>query len=207
MLKALKARGFGWDEVDVSEWNKELLAKYRAVVMIETAGSPWTGVSSDRNAAAVLADYVRDGGSLLAMMYTARTVNANAGLTKTFLRPYGVDVEWRTVRDEAHAAFGDPYQMFAEPVAEHPLAKGLDKILVYTSGPLVFGRNAKMRPLVVYPRTASAGADGRAVWATGEYGKGRIVVGADALAFQPGRMECASNGMFLNRLVDFLLAR
>ena len=108
-------------------------------------------------------------------------------------------------RDEAHAAFGDAWQIASDDVArDSPLTEGVEKVNLFTLSPLVAGKGSDVLPVVRIPATAERHA-GKLAMAAVAYGKGRVFVSADAMAFQPLRIETADNAALLENVVGWLL--
>jgi hypothetical protein len=134
--------------------------------------------------------YVEDGGSLMVISDGARTANVKAFYLKAFAPVFGVTPGWGIVRDDAKTAFGDPYQSFGNvPLAPKETLEGVKSVLNYVHFPLYYGKG-----------TSSA-------MVAKTYGKGKVYLSSDVMAFQPFRIEHADNAAFLQNLMGWLLNR
>ena len=205
VLDRLAALGYETDVLPPSEWTREKLADYRMVVMPNLGDIAWKGdwLSNDAFIGTV-ADYVRGGGSLMMLAYTARTPNARFGMLGKFARPYGLGGTWNVARDSAHPSFGDPCQITTSALEPHPVTTGVRELLCWTSIPLRLFPDSRLRPVVRVPPTAEEGAN-QPLAVAGPFGKGKVFCSADALLFQPFRIEHADNATFLVNVLGWLL--
>ena len=112
-------------------------------------------------------------------------------------------------RDARHAGLGDPYQILTENLVPGPLTEGVRKVQLYNLRTLKASKQKtapKAVPVVKIPVGAESGADAAAMMAV-EHGKGRMFLSADAMAFQPFRIELADNAALLENIVGWLLNR
>ncbi len=200
---------FGLDNVQPcrpEDWTAEHLAAAKVVVLSE-GGTTSLRVALRRPAfKTLLRDYVRNGGSLFVSAFSAGTINAYGDVLRDVAGIFGVNGLWCDVaRDRSHAAFGDAWQIASEDVATgSPLTEGVKRVNLFTLSPLVADKGAAVTPVVKIPASAERHA-GKLAMAAVEYGKGRVFVSADAMAFQPLRIETADNAALLENVIGWLL--
>lgn len=200
---------FGLDNVQPckpEDWTPELLAQAKVVVLTEGHTSELRAALGRPAFGRMLQDYVQGGGSLYVAAFSAGTINAYGNVLREVAGLFGVTGLWRDVaRDEAHAAFGDAWQIASDDVArDSPLTEGVEKVNLFTLSPLVARQGSDVMPVVRIPATAERHA-GKLAMAAVAYGKGRVFVSADAMAFQPLRIETADNAALLENVVGWLL--
>ena len=208
-VEAVRALGYEVDAVSPWKWTPELLAQYDAVFIFEsTSQSFWIPLNGDAKGKAafqkMITDYAQAGGSVFLQTYTGWTAGA-IGVSILSLGPEWLGVKLR-IRDYPYdpksCGFDDPRQAIVSPVAESPLAQGVDKVQLSCISS--FGRTSKGKQWLK-PAVAIVPQSDRLVMATGEMCKGRFFISGDALAFQPFRIECANNAELLLNAVGWLL--
>lgn len=197
LLDAVNRFGFETHEAKFKEWTPEFLRQFALVVIDESwsnsyrsaleKNSPWCD-----NVAA----YLKEGGSLLVMCHTASTGNSNADLLRQLTPKFGVGVTRGIAFDPEHCNFGDPGQIRTRNLAEHSITVGVGEVQLYTLRPLTLEGSAKA--VVSTPK-------GEPAVAAGEAGKGRFVVSADLMLFQPRRIGCFGNNRLLWNTLGWLL--
>ena len=153
----------------------------------------------------MLSDYVQGGGSLFAEVYTGRSLNANMTFFTLGKEAWGVEIPWmrNPPRDEISCGFGDPRQILTDAAGTHSIAEGVDKVQLFALTPLTFSDSSRMEKVVSLPKTSSM--PGACAVAAQSFGKGRVVVSADPMAFQPGRILEADNATLLLNTFAWLL--
>ena len=106
-------------------------------------------------------------------------------------------------RDEISCGFGDPRQILTDAAGTHSIAEGVDKVQLFALTPLTFSDSSRMEKVVSLPKTSSM--PGACAVAAQSFGKGRVVVSADPMAFQPGRILEADNATLLLNTFAWLL--
>lgn len=211
VLDRIAAFGGVSEEAPLEDWSPELLAKYDLVVIPETVTPAYfrDRVKMER-LGAWLDAYVRGGGSLFVNAHTPYSVNVYSyALTGWMgLAPYlGVDLTGDAY-DESRAVFGDPHQVWTDEMAPGELTAGVRKVELYQMRTLSLrpGKFANPRAVVAIPPASRRGGDG-IVLTSEERGRGRIVVNASAMSFQPFRIEKADNAALLQNVMGWLLRR
>ena len=152
----------------------------------------------------MISDYVQGGGALFAEIYSGRSLNANAAFSQLGKEAWGVEIpRGRIPRDESSCGFGDPRQILTDAIGAHPIAEGVGKVQLFALTPLKFLSGSAMEKAVSLPRTSSM--PGACVVAAQVSGKGRVVVSADPMAFQPCRILEADNAALLLNMFGWLL--
>ena len=206
LLDRIEAFGCEHAVRPLESWTDEELAKYRLVILPEGNSHVWRNVSNDKAFAARLRRYVENGGSLLFLAMTARTVNAGAAIYRKMAGAFGVGLEWDRAEDSAHAAFGDPCQVETDALEPGVLTEGVKGVSFFVASPLKIAKDSPAKPVVKVPDGAKAQA-GRALMAAATVGKGRVFFSADAMVFQPFRIEHADNAALLENVMGWLLDR
>ena len=195
LLERVESFGLTHAASEPATWTPETLKGKKLVVLTEGWSCTLerhSVMNASRKDAFVemIRKYVEDGGSLMVISDGARTVNVKAFYLKAFAPVFGVKPGWGIVRNDETAAFGDPYQSFGNvPLAPKETLEGVKSVLNYVHFPLYYGRG-----------TSSA-------MVAKTYGKGKVYLSSDVMAFQPFRIEHADNAAFLQNLMGWLLNR
>ena len=190
--------------VPIGDWTPELLAKCPLVVLPETNTQPFYRKSAQewKPFRKMLSDYVKNGGSILFLVHTAWAVNNYANLLQAVTPEFGIAKRWETPRASRHAGFGDPGQIVGEAVSGSPLTEGVRNVQLYRMCTL--GLKGAAKPVVTIPADAES-CPGACAMAAAQVGKGRVFVSADAMAFQPFRINEADNAALLENVMGWLL--
>ena len=206
LADALDRLGYETRELPAGEWTPELAERFPLAVLAEDCNLYYSLFGKDSTFAGRVAGYVRNGGSLLLLTYTAPTLNAQMRLLRNIGPEFGVTIGGAAVYDRNHAAFGDPLQFYSMNFAEHPVTSGVKRLLIYASRPLSLKPGSPLKGIVF----SNAGAErrgGEVVAAAGELGKGRVLVASDLLWLQPFRVEHGDNLRFLLNSLGWLLRK
>ena len=192
--------------VPIGDWTPELLAKCPLVVLPETNTQPFYRKSAQewKPFRKMLSDYVKNGGSILFLVHTAWAVNNYANLLQAVTPEFGIAKRWETPRASRHAGFGDPGQIIGEAVSGSPLTEGVRNVQLYRMCTL--GLKGDAKPVVTIPADAES-CGGACAMAAVQVGKGRVFVSADAMAFQPFRINEADNAALLENVMGWLLGK
>ena len=206
VLDRVAAFGCEPKSVPIGEWTPELLAKCPLVVLPETNTQPFYRKSAQdwKPFRKMLSDYVANGGSVLFLVHTAWEVNNYANLLQTVTHDFGIAKRWESPRAARHAGFGDPGQIIGEAVPGSPLTEGVRKVQLYRMCTL--GLKGAAKPVVTIPADAES-CPGACAMAAAQVGKGRVFVSADAMAFQPFRINEADNAALLENVMGWLLGK
>lgn len=117
---------------------------------------------------------------------------------------FGVGLEWDRAEDPAHAAFGDPCQIETDALEPSVLTEGVKGVSFFVASPLRIAKDSPAKPVVKVPDGAKAQA-GCVLMAAATVGKGRVFFSADAMVFQPFRIEHADNAALLENVMGWLL--
>jgi hypothetical protein len=194
------------DAVHPAAWTTELLSRYAAVVVTEgNSLDYWQPLFGKPEFRKMLSDYVHGGGSLFAEVYTGRSLNANMSFFSLGKEAWGGEVPWmkNPPRDITSCGFGDPRQILTDAISPHPIAEGVGKVQLFALTPLKFLSGSKMDRVVSLPQTSSN--PGACAVAAQAFGKGRVVISADPMAFQPDRILAADNAALLINTFGWLL--
>ena len=205
-VEAVRAFGAEVDAVHPMAWTTELLSKYAVVVVTEgNSLDYWQPLFNKPEFRKMLSDYVQRGGSLFAEVYTGRSLNANMSFFSLGKEAWGVEVPWmkNPPRDITSCGFGDPRQILTDGIGTHPIAEGVGKVQLFALTPLKFLSGSKMDKVVSLPKTSSM--PGACTVAAEAFGKGRVVISADSMAFQPDRILEADNTVLLLNIFGWLL--
>ena len=205
-IEAVRALGAEVDAVHPMAWTPELISQYAAVVVTEgNSLDYWQPLFGKPEFRKMLSDYVQGGGALLAEIYTGRSLNANMSFFALGKEAWGVEIPWtkNPPRDATSCGFGDPHQILTAALGTHPIAEGVGKVQLFALTPLKFASDAKMDKVVSLSQTSSM--PGACVLAAQSFGKGRVVVSADPMAFQPYRILEADNATLLLNTLGWLL--
>ena len=198
VLAQIKARGLTHAKLEPEKWTAELLKDKKVVIIPEHSANHGFGKLAKDNAfRAMLRKYVEDGGRLLLLGHTARTINSGAPLMESLGREFGYRCGKGVVQDPSRAGFGDPYQILAETADCGDLTKGVGKVQLYVLSPLVPTKDSAAKVVVPVP-------DGAAMLAI-EHGNGRVFVSSDNMFCQPYRITEAGNAALLENIVGWLL--
>ncbi len=203
VTKAFKA---DVDAVFPWKWTEEMLSKYDAVVITEgNSCGYWMKVFHDKGFQRMIASYVENGGSLFAEFYSDRTDKQAALFWNVMLPAWRVTipVEETVARDEKSYGFGDPRQILTKNVLPHPITDGVKSVQLFALMPLTYKYKCQMQTLVALPETSSH--PNAPVMGAQESGKGRVVLMADPMAFQPYRIREADNAALLMNVFGWLL--
>jgi hypothetical protein len=206
ILEQIESMGYEHAEKPFVEWTDEELSKYKMIVLPEGASAVWKGMQKDIALQEKLKRYVERGGSLFILAVTSRTTNAGAGVLTHISKLFGVTGTWNLACDSKNATFGDPMQITADVVKGDDLTQGVEKVSLYVLAPLSIRKGSGMKGIVNIPPVAESCANSPAM-AYGRYGKGKVFVSADAMAFQPFRIEHADNAALLVNIMGWLLDR
>jgi hypothetical protein len=195
LLERVEAFGLTHAASEPATWTPETLKGKKLVVLTEGWSCTlerYSVMNSSRKKAfgEMIRKYVESGGSVMIISDGARTANVKAFYLKELAPLFGVKPGWGIVRDDSKAAFGDPYQSLGYlPIAPKEVLEGVNGILNYVHFPLYYGK-----------KTSSA-------MVAKTYGKGKVYLSSDVMAFQPFRIEHADNAIFLHNLMGWLLNR
>ena len=205
-IEAVRALGAEVDAIHPMAWTPELISKYAAVVVTEgNSLDYWQALFGKPEFRKMLSDYVQGGGALLAEIYTGRSLNANMSFFALGKEAWGVEIPWtkNPPRDATSFGFGDPRQIVTDSLSAHPIAEGVKKVQLFALTPLKFADSSRMEKVVSLPKTSSM--PGACAVAAQSFGKGRVVVSADPMAFQPYRILEADNASLLLNTLGWLL--
>ncbi len=154
--------------------------------------------------------YVRNGGSLLVMAYTGYTPNIYAYLLTSWIgfSPYfGVDLG-TDAYDVKRGALGDPCQILSDAIVPGPLTEGVERVQLHYLRTIDAPKGWKVRaePVVKIPDDCERGG-GRSAMMALELGRGRVVLIADLMMFQPFRIGFADNAALLVNTAGWLLRK
>ena len=210
LLDRAKAFGYEVDELEPVKWTAEVLSKYDLVMMLcARDNQQWTPIATDKAHLArfqkAIDAYVKNGGSLFCQIYSGLTSCANMAMTWSLTPALwkfkcGANAD---PQDAAHCGFGDPRQILTDNVARHAITEGVRSVQLGAANPILRLKGCALEPLVSFTETASASA-GAPVMAAEEYGKGRLFVNFEPMAFQPFRIEHADNAALLENVFGWL---
>ena len=206
LADVLDRLGYETRELPAAEWTPELAKQFPLAVLAEDCNLYHPLFGKGSTFAGRVAGYVRNGGSLLLLTYTAPTLNAQMRLLRNIGPEFGVSVGGTTVYDRSHAAFGDPLQFFSVNFADHPVTSGVQRLLVYASRPLSLKQGSPLKG-VVFSNAGAERRGGEVLAAAGKIGKGRVLVTSDLLWLQPFRVEHGANLRFLLNSLGWLLRK
>lgn len=200
-------------QVPAAEWTPELLAGCKVAVVAEAGtGSEIRRLQARKDFVPMMKKWVEGGGSLFILGHSGGTINAYGNVLRFLSAPFGLNGAWVSLaKDTAHRdpAYGDPRQIRA-PVAETAAAAetellaGVRSVSLYALSPMKKTKDSAARGIVTIPSGAEAHAGEIAMGAV-DFGKGRVFVSADTMAFQPFRIEQADNAVLLENIVGWLL--
>lgn len=205
-VEAVRALGAEADAIHPMVWTPELLSEYAAVVVTEgNSLDYWQPLFGKPEFRKMLSDYVQGGGALFAEVYTGRSLNANMSFFSLGKEAWGVEIPWskKPPRDATSFGFGDPRQILTDAVGTHPIAEGVGKVQLFALTPIKLSNGSRMEKVVSLPKTSSM--PGACAVAAQTFGKGRVVVSADPMAFQPFRIGEADNAALLVNVLGWLL--
>ena len=205
-VEAVRALGAEVDAVHPMAWTPELLSQYAAVVVTEgNSLDYWQPLFGKPGFRKMLSDYVHGGGARFAEIYTGRSLNANMSFFSLGKEAWGVEIPWskNPPRDASSFGFGDPRQILTDAVGTHPIAEGIEKVQLFALTPIKLSNGSRMEKVVSLPKTSSM--PGACAVAAQTFGKGRVVVSADPMAFQPYRITTADNAALLFNVLGWLL--
>jgi hypothetical protein len=211
VLDRLAALGCHAEEEDIEMWTPELLAEYAVVVLPETNTQKLFRDKAAMDALGKKLDaYVRNGGSLLVMAYTGYTPNIYAYLLTSWIgfSPYfGVDLG-TDAYDVKRGALGDPCQILSDAIVPGPLTEGVERVQLHYLRTIDAPKGWKVRaePVVKIPDDCERGG-GRSAMMALELGRGRVVLIADLMMFQPFRIGFADNAALLVNTAGWLLRK
>ena len=194
-----RARAFGFDCVSapIEDWTAETLARCRMAFINENTSRKFKTALARGNLAETLLDWVEKGGSLFVAAQCAGTVNVDALVPKALGRRLGCSFAPALAESGGVFCFGDPRQPVGEAVSGAPASEGVGDVWLYPFTPFVLKRTSQLRPVV---RTKT----GAIAMVAQEFGRGRIFISADLMAFQPGRIEHGDNAALLENVVGWL---
>ena len=208
ILRALELMGLTYAEVSIEGLAPEHLATAKLVLVPESNSNAGmrNQIKGKGQLVGILRDYIKRGGSVMALVDSAKTRNCDALLLRDFAATFAVTRGSELARDEARATFGDPHQILSDQVPASPLSKGVKSVQLYTLTPLVFkGRSQKAKegihsfPVVTVP--------GGAAIVAGTCGKGRYFLSSDISIFAPLRIERGDNVTLLLNALEWLVRR
>lgn len=206
LVEAVRALGAEADAVPPAEWTRELLSKYAAVVVTEgNSLEYWEKLFSNPDFRAMLVDYLNGGGALFAAVDNSHSsLCANAEFARLSREAWNLDMPRGTVpRDETSHGFGDPRQILTGNISSHPIAEGVNKVQLFALMPLNIMPGSQMEAVVSLPRTSTR--PDAPVMVAQKFGKGRVAVTAEPMAFQPYRIGEADNAALLLNTFAWLL--
>ena len=195
LLERVESFGLTHAASEPATWTDQTLKGKKLVVLTEGWACTldrYGVMSPSRKEAFVemIRRYVENGGSLMVISDGARTANVKAHYVKEFAPVFGLRAGWDIVRNNATAAFGDPYQSVGEkPIAPSEVLEGVSSVLNYVHFPIFAGRG---KSSAMVAKT---------------YGKGKVYISSDVMAFQPFRIEHADNAPLLQNVMGWLLNR
>lgn len=203
---AIRSAGYDIENVPGAEWTPERLREYRLAVVPETWTPHLRPTMENAQAMSALVDWVKSGGRLLCLVYSAHTRNANGQLVrKGHLRPLGVAGFGASAEDSRHFEFGDIHQPVTDNVdRNHPVGAGVRSVSLYVDAAIRLTKDSQLKPIVSFRTDAKGAGVGGPVVVAGEVGKGRVVVTSDVMLFQPYRIGEADNAKLLENIVNWL---
>ena len=213
-VRAAEALGLTCAQSDPKTWTAETLKGKKLVVLAESNSNAFFKYDAKKPFWDMIDAYVREGGAVLVVSAQSGTTNVDGLILRNAAR-YGVQVPWGSpfAQDLKHMAFGDAYQFHADAVAASPLCAEVSKVLVGNTRTMSYPKKSRKEPnpprgepVVVVPDGAETGA-GSPVVATAHFGAGRMVFCADALLFQPFRIEHDDNANLLLNAFGWLTGR
>ena len=217
LIRASSAFGCSYGASDPADWTAETLRGRKLVVLTEGNSSAFFYPSrhrfSEENKNA-LVEYVREGGSLLLAVHSAPSVNVAGRFLQSWDDSLGqrfgvvIDGKLGLAFDAARAPFGDPFQVLTREV-EGPLAEGVGSVQLFQTQRLAFRAFKNGAENLASAVVSAKGVDGETapVMAAIPFGKGRVFVCADLMAFQPFRIEHADNAALLVNVFGWLLRK
>ena len=209
IIRVVELFGLTYSEVQISELKPEHLASAKLTIVVEANSNG--GVRADYRGkgpmAGILSDFVRRGGSLMALSDSAGTRNCDALLLRTVAGKFGVTrAKCESPMDSDNGSFGDPYQVVSVDIPATPLSGGVKSVQLYKHMPLTFQnlRDLKKDGNKPFPVVNVAGG---AAMVAGESGKGKFFISADISAFAPLRIELGNNAELLANVLGWLLDR
>ena len=206
LVEAVRALGAEADAVPPAEWTREMLSKHAAVVVTEgNSLEYWEKLFKKSDFRTMLRDYVEGGGSLFAAVDNSHaSLCANAEFARLSKEAWGLDMPRGAVpRDKTSHGFGDPRQIQTGNISSHPIAEGVKKVQLFALVPLKSMPGSRMESVVSLPRTSTR--PDAPVMAAQQFGRGRVVVTVDPMAFQPYRIGEADNAALLLNTFAWLL--
>ncbi len=201
MVDAIQRMGFGTIERPEAEWLPENLKQYKLVVLSEACSNPYApsrmGNTRLKKLIADVAEYVKNGGSMILLTYSGMTPNANARLLNELGRHVGISLGGLAM-DEKNCAFGDPLQVKGVKMEKHPITRNIKESCFFPLRAIRIGKNSTMKNVVMT-------AKGEGIVAVGTYGKGKILVSSDLTWLQPFRLELYDNAELLCNSLAWLL--
>ena len=210
LLDRLDAAGYAARGMMPKDWTPEILRRHAAVFLVETRGmGVYFPLRDDGGRfAKMLADYVADGGKLFVLSWTARSSCAGSEVFKHILpKAFGIGLGGGLVRDAAHGAFGDPYEILTKNIVASPVTDGVGSVQLFALAPMSLPDAKRSPGLAGYAAPAVKTPDGGVVCATLEWGRGRVFLTTDAMIFQPFRIEHADNAALLQNAIGWLFGK
>lgn len=202
----LDRNGFETQSLPEKEWTEQNLSRHKMVFLLEDFSRGFSPIQ--KKLTQNLLEYVRNGGSLFLVSNTGYLVNVLASNLNEIGKTLNLrcsEYREREARDPAHCGFGDPLQILSETIAENsPLTKGVRRIQFYTVRPMTFTGKSPLKG-IVFSNASDQIRKNEPVIAAGEYGKGKIVLAADAMWLLPFRVEEADNLTLLTNILEYLL--
>lgn len=209
IVRVLELLGLTYSEVQVSELKAGQLANTRLVIVAEANSNG--GIKADANAkgpmVGVLADYVRRGGSLMALTDSAGTRNCNALLLRNLSSAFGLGrAKCCSPMNAEKGSFGDPFQIVSTDIPASPFSAGVKSVQLYKHQPIAFRSSRQLREAGIVASPA-VGVEGGLAMAAGTCEKGRFFISADISAFAPFRIEHGDNAALLVNVLGWLVGK
>lgn len=208
LLQRIKDSGYEIHSRKPTKWTAEYLKQFKLVVINESwSNSYYECINNQKPKSKFkknIVDYVKNGGSLMIMCHTGKTVNSSAVMLNMLTPAFGISMKRTMAYDTKHCGFGDPMQIVTDNLAKSPLTEGVKTVQLYTLMPLVVSKTSSLMPLVFITKTAEKCSDAP-VMVYGKFGKGKVFISSDIMTFQPFRIEYADNAALLVNIMGYLL--
>ena len=210
LLDRLDAAGYAARGMMPKDWTLEILRRHAAVFLVETRGQDLYSAMRDDGGrfAKMLSDYVAEGGRLFVLSWTARSSCATSAVFRHILpKAFGIGLGSGPVSDIEHGNFGDPFQILTKNIATSPVTEGVGSVQLFAHSPMLLPDPKRNSDLPGYALPTVKTPKGAVVCATLEWGKGRVFLTADAMMFQPFRIEHADNAALLQNVMGWLFGK
>lgn len=204
-VEAFKRLGARVDIIPRDDWNGEMLARYDVVMIPESYSASWSPVGGAEKFEPVVRKYVENGGTVCAFINKNGIANNDGKVVGAVAGLIGLGWEKGVALASSGFSFGDARQIVTGGVSG-PLAEGVKEVQLYTLTPFRKGKSGCAEAVLTLPESCGP-FSGAPVMACGACGKGRVFVSAEAMAFQPLRIEERDNAALLMNIVGWLLGR